>query len=231
MNYNPAIDGRIAPLVRTFFRYTTQEQIQTDMTEANYNGAQAINNIVENNYVALEKVVEMVWKTWTFGGKTADNFMLSQSDCVAIAVECLLTNLAPKLKTDASAGEVVTSICLWIEQKIRRAIMTEKAHGEGLFIYKNRNSEDLEEDSENQKNSTNKDDDVKDYIKVVRRQHPRSENDEERDINDYIDRLMHRHTFSFNNKKAANTDEIFRNPGHNYHTSKSRASVEVLMSC
>lgn len=136
--FNVNGNGRITPLVSIFFKYTTPEAIQRDLENANGDGTKAIFNIIENNYMAIKKTVSFIWKCWTF--QTEENYnprlIIEIDDCVNIAVECLITNLAPKIRTDASPGEIVTIICYWIEQKVKRAILNEKKLSEGLEIKK-----------------------------------------------------------------------------------------------
>lgn len=125
----------ITKLVRIFFRHTTPEQVESDIHAAGTDGHCAICNIVENNHDSFRAVVKAICQRWNFRSAPAA-FVLSVEDCANIAVECLLTNFAQKIRLTASVTEIVIGMCMWIEQKVRRAILKEKGHAEGLCISK-----------------------------------------------------------------------------------------------
>lgn len=218
-------ERRVAPLVRIFFKKTTPEQVQRDLDAANHDGHAAIGNIIENNYKAVEAVVDCVWRTWTFNGRVSPNFMLTPTDCVGIAAACLLTNLAPKLRTSATPGEAVHMLCMWTEQKVRRAIMGEKGHSDGLWIKKIEAEAEGDEGLHSEHGAGNEE---KDYIKVQKRFFPRHEHDEERDINDSIDRIMARHNLFDTGSKTHDQVSIRRN-GKAYLIGKGCANAGSLM--
>lgn len=125
----------ITKLVRIFYQHTTPEQIESDIHAAGTDGHSAICNFIENNGDGFRAVVKAICRRWNFRSAPAA-FVLSVDDCTNIAVECLLTNFSQKIRLTASAGEIVTGMCMWIEQKVRRAILKEKSHAEGLCIKK-----------------------------------------------------------------------------------------------
>jgi len=148
----------ISALVRIYFKHRTPEQVVSYICAAGPDGNAVVCSLIENNYEGFVSVVRAVYRRWTFGFKTAAAFMISIDDCTNIAAECLLKHFSPKIRLTASAGEMVTGMCMWIEQKVKRAVLKEKFHAEGLEIKKVRPCDRL-----------NNLDNEKPYVKIYRR--------------------------------------------------------------
>jgi hypothetical protein len=145
---------RISFLVSVFFRNTSVDTIKNDLICAQGDGKKAIDNIIENNYPALHKTIEEIYKVWVRHSKKNSNFLVTIDDCIGVAAECLLNNLAPKIRTDATPGEIITVACLWIEQKVKRHILSDQKRAESYKYIENPNNDDTASPNSNDSYAT-----------------------------------------------------------------------------
>ncbi|MBT9167330.1 MAG: hypothetical protein DDT19_00659 [Syntrophomonadaceae bacterium] len=109
----------ISPLVSLFFHSCPPEEVDRLFKKHGKNGQGFISTMMERDLTPFKRVISHVFKKWS---PPQLQSLFDEDDYLGHAAVCLLDNAKNKIDPNAEVGQVITYICMWMEQAVRRAI-------------------------------------------------------------------------------------------------------------
>lgn len=119
----------VKPLISVFFKHLPPEKLAEEIFDAQGDSKLFIENLINEHYDVLRHVTRVVY--YGFLGSRArhggygSKLNIDLDDYLNIACLCIFEKLPERLRLDSTPGEIVTCLCLWLEQKVKRALMGE----------------------------------------------------------------------------------------------------------